>query len=62
MLRTGLIRHGDVTLGLATPKGWLAADARAKPYRCKAKQGRHGKRALTSGAYFHISTVFGRRR
>jgi hypothetical protein len=33
-----------------------------KAYRCKAKQGRHGKTALKFGAYFLISTVFGRRR
>jgi hypothetical protein len=29
---------------------------------CKARQSRRGKTALTFGAYFHIRTVFGRRR
>ena len=30
--------------------------------RCKAKQGRRGKTAMTCGFYFHSSTVFGPRR
>jgi hypothetical protein len=33
-----------------------------RAHRCKAKQGRRGKTALTCGSYSHISTVFGRRR
>jgi hypothetical protein len=33
-----------------------------RAHRCKAKQGRRGKAALTSGSYSHNSTVFGRRR
>ena len=52
MLRTGVIRHFDVTLRLATPDIRLAsADAFAvvgggctgKAHGCKAKQGRRGK-------------------
>ncbi len=41
---------------------WLAADARARAHRCKAKQRRRGKTALKFVSYFHSSTVFGRRR
>jgi hypothetical protein len=52
MLRTGVIRHFDVTLRFATPDIRLAsADAFAvvgggctgKAHGCKAKQGRRGK-------------------
>jgi hypothetical protein len=33
-----------------------------RAHRCKAKQGRRGKTALTLGSYSHISTVLERRR
>jgi hypothetical protein len=71
MLRTGVIRYFDVTLRFATPDIRLAsADAFAvvgggctdKAHGCKAKQGRHGKTALTCGTYSHNSTVFKPRR
>ena len=58
-LRTGVTRHFDVTLSLAHPVIMLAsADVSAvvsggctgSECRCKAKQNRHSKTALTSGS------------
>jgi hypothetical protein len=70
MLRTGVIRHFDITLRLATPDIRLAsAEAFAvvggrctgRAHGCKAKQGRRGKTALTCDSCSYSSTVLGSR-
>ena len=40
---------------------WFGGICTGRAHRCKAKQGRHGKTAPTSGSYPYISTVFGAR-
>jgi hypothetical protein len=71
MLRTGVIRRFDVTLPFATPKSScgqarmlavVGGSCTGRACRCKAKQGRRGKTALTCGTYSHTSTVSRRRR
>jgi hypothetical protein len=71
MLRTGGTLQFDVTLpfwitesscsqALMSPRWWWQMHGQSAPMQ--GQQGRRGKTALTSGSYFHNSTVFGRRR
>ena len=71
MLRTGVIRHFDITLRLATPdirlaqalmlSRWWAADARVERMGARPNRAVVVKTALTCGSYSHSSMVLGYR-
>ena len=71
MLRTGVIRHIDITYGLLHRTSgwqalmlsrWWAADARVEHMGARPNRAVVVKTALTCGCYSHSSTVFQSRR